>query len=63
VEQNFIFHVADHALCLSDSKQGKCKKPVARGGKAQVNSANSSWASVYVAVILALLSAALNLNK
>ena len=33
VEQQYIFHVMDHAMCLSDSKQGKCDKHVARGGK------------------------------
>ncbi|XP_048578225.1 alkaline phosphatase isoform X2 [Nematostella vectensis] len=32
VEQNYIFHVMDHALCLSDSKQGTCTRHVTRGG-------------------------------
>ena len=32
VEQQYIFHVMDHALCLSDSKQGTCDKHVTRGG-------------------------------
>lgn len=32
VEQQYIFHVMDHAMCLSDSKQGSCDKHVARGG-------------------------------
>lgn len=33
VEQNYVFHVMDHALCLSDSKQKSCEKHVNRGGK------------------------------
>jgi len=33
VEQQYIFHVMDHAMCLSESKQGSCDKHVARGGK------------------------------
>ncbi|KAL9969141.1 hypothetical protein ACROYT_G021316 [Oculina patagonica] len=33
VEQQYIFHVMDHAMCLSDSKQGTCDKHEARGGK------------------------------
>jgi len=37
VEQQYIFHVMDHALCLSDSKQGSCDKHVARGGPAKKN--------------------------
>ena len=32
VKQQYIFHVMDHALCLSDSKQGTCNKHVTRGG-------------------------------
>ena len=32
VEHLYIFHVMDHALCLSDSKQGTCDKHVTRGG-------------------------------
>ena len=32
VEQNYIFHVMDHALCLTESKQKFCTKPVDRGG-------------------------------
>ncbi|XP_028394024.1 alkaline phosphatase-like [Dendronephthya gigantea] len=34
VEQNYIFHVMDHALCLTESKQQNCTKPYARGGPA-----------------------------
>ena len=32
VEQQYIFHVMDHAMCLSESKQGSCNKHVTRGG-------------------------------
>ena len=32
VEHQYIFHVMDHALSLSDSKQGTCDKHVTRGG-------------------------------
>ena len=28
-----MFHVMDHALCLSESKQKSCEKHVNRGGK------------------------------
>lgn len=35
-EQPYVFHVMDHALCLSNSKQESCAKHVARGGKAPV---------------------------
>lgn len=35
-EQQYVFHVMDHALCLSNSKQESCAKHVARGGKAPV---------------------------
>lgn len=37
VEQQYIFHVMDHALCLSDSKQGSCVKHVSRGGPGKIN--------------------------
>ncbi|XP_031556598.1 alkaline phosphatase, tissue-nonspecific isozyme-like [Actinia tenebrosa] len=60
LEQNYVFHVMDHALCLSDSKQSKCNKPEARGGKPPVNSANSSCAFMNVGMLMALLSAAVN---
>ena len=32
VEQQYVFHVMDHALCLSESKQESCEKHVNRGG-------------------------------
>ena len=33
VEQQYVFHVMDYALCLSDSKQKSCEKHVNREGK------------------------------
>lgn len=33
VEQQYIFHVMDHALCLSDSKQDTCEQHSARRGE------------------------------
>ena len=33
VEQQYVFHVMDYALCLSESKQKSCEKHVNRGGK------------------------------
>ena len=30
VEQQYIFHVMDHAMCLSESKQGSCDQHPAR---------------------------------
>ena len=41
VEQQYIFHVMDHAMCLSESKQGSCDKHVARGGKRLTTSSKS----------------------
>ncbi|XP_020627403.1 alkaline phosphatase-like isoform X1 [Orbicella faveolata] len=32
VEQQYIFHVMDHAMCLSESKQGTCEQHPAREG-------------------------------
>lgn len=34
-----MFHVMDHALCLSDSKQKSCEKHVKRGGKPKTSGA------------------------
>ena len=31
-EQSYVFHVMDHALCLSSSKQKSCEKHVERRG-------------------------------
>ena len=33
VEQQYVFHVMDYALCLSESKQKSFEKHVNRGGK------------------------------
>ncbi|XP_048583897.1 alkaline phosphatase, tissue-nonspecific isozyme [Nematostella vectensis] len=63
VEQNYIFHVMDHALCLSQSKQSQCTKHEARGGPKPAGSGarglNSAvclllTASVYILVFCLL---------
>ena len=41
VEQQYIFHVMDHALCLSDSKQGTCDKHATRGGPVRSDSSET----------------------
>ena len=41
VEQQYIFHVMDHALCLSDSKQETCDKHVTRGGPVKSDSSKT----------------------
>ena len=41
VEQQYIFHVMDHALCLSDSKQETCDKHVTRGGPLKSDSSKT----------------------
>ena len=41
VEQQYIFHVMDHALCLSDSKQETCDKHVRRGGPVKSDSSET----------------------
>ncbi|KAK3717878.1 hypothetical protein QZH41_014878 [Actinostola sp. cb2023] len=56
VEQNFIFHVVDHALCLSDSKQSQCTKPVARGGKPVGSDGTKNWSSVGMILVFVLLT-------
>ena len=38
VEQQYVFHVMDYALCLSESKQKSCEKHVTRGGKLKAKS-------------------------
>ncbi|XP_067051461.1 alkaline phosphatase-like isoform X3 [Acropora muricata] len=55
VEQQYIFHVMDHALCLRDSKQGSCIKHVTRGGLAQRTSASSPGPSIQAAVVITSL--------
>ena len=63
VEQQYVFHVMDYALCLSDSKQKSCAKHVDRGGPNPRTTAGpaSSLAtpslatpSLYVLIIAAL---------
>ncbi|KAL9968703.1 hypothetical protein ACROYT_G020821 [Oculina patagonica] len=56
VEQQYVFHVMDHALCLSESKQKSCEKHVARGGKPKSKSGASrlSIPSLFVLLIAAL---------
>ncbi|KAJ7349556.1 hypothetical protein OS493_038580 [Desmophyllum pertusum] len=41
-EQQYVFHVLDHALCLSNSKQKSCDKHVKRRGKPR-NRAYRLW--------------------
>lgn len=41
VEQPYVFHVMDHALCLSESKQDTCDKHVSRGGPIPKSRGNS----------------------
>ena len=55
VEQQYIFHVMDHALCLRDSKQESCTKHVTRGGHAQRTSTSSPGPSIQAAVVITSL--------
>ena len=56
VEQQYIFHVMDHAMCLSESKQGSCDKHDARGGKRTTSSKSLlSLEKQLLAVSIALL--------
>lgn len=56
VEQQYVFHVMDFALCLSESKQKSCEKHVNRGGKPKSKSVASfaTSPSLYVLLIAAL---------
>lgn len=54
VEQQYTFHVMDHALCLSDSKQETCDKHVARGGKPKPKSSGDRLISSASSVALAI---------
>ncbi|CAB3997047.1 alkaline phosphatase-like isoform X1 [Paramuricea clavata] len=58
VEQNYIFHVMDHALCLTDSKQTFCTKPPARGGpKSAKKSASEKIGSrLYFMLVVSFLA-------
>ena len=58
-EQPYVFHVMDHALCLSSSKQKSCDKHVEREGvpkgTAHIPSAVSSGVLVVVAYWITLI--------
>ncbi|KAK3717864.1 hypothetical protein QZH41_004281 [Actinostola sp. cb2023] len=56
VEQNVIFHVVDRSLCLSDSKQSQCTKPVARGGKPVGSDGTKNWSSVGMILVFVLMA-------
>ena len=55
VEQQYVFHVMDYALCLSESKQKSCEKHVNRGGKPKSKSGSLSL-SVHSLYSLLLIS-------
>ena len=55
VEQQYIFHVMDHALCLSDSKKGLCQKHVTRGGPGKINKGVKSQGRIAVIYVLVVL--------
>ena len=57
-EQQYVFHVMDHALCLSDSKQKSCDKHVKRGRQLKNNANFSSASSMYLLLMSAYLIAA-----
>ncbi|XP_022781343.1 intestinal-type alkaline phosphatase-like [Stylophora pistillata] len=44
-EQQYVFHVMDHALCLSSSKQKTCRKHVVRGGEPLVTTGKPTASS------------------
>ncbi|XP_068755038.1 alkaline phosphatase-like [Montipora capricornis] len=56
VEQQYIFHVMDHAMCLSDSKKGLCNKHVTRGGPAVKSSCSTNQAALTILCALLMLS-------
>ena len=56
VEQQYVFHVMDYALCLSESKQKSCEKHVDRGGpnpKSMAGPSSLVAPSLYVLIIAA----------
>ena len=57
VEQQYVFHVMDYALCLSESKQKSCEKHVNREGKPKSKSGALplSVPSLYSLLLIALL--------
>ena len=56
VEQQYVFHVMDYALCLSESKQKSCEKHVNRGGKPTSKSGALSLSvhSLYSLLLIAI---------
>lgn len=56
-EQQYVFHVMDHALCLSSSKQKTCEKHVKRGGTFKSAAHISSPYSVLIILVTAFLKA------
>ena len=58
VEQQYVFHVMDYALCLSESKQKSCEKHVTRGGKPHSKSGTYTltvpWLYAFILLIAAL---------
>lgn len=59
VEQQYLFHVMDHALCLSGGKQKSCDKHIKRGGQVKNNDACFvSPSSMYPLLMSAVLLAA-----
>ncbi|XP_028407457.1 alkaline phosphatase-like [Dendronephthya gigantea] len=57
VEQNYIFHVMDHALCLTQSKQKFCTKPPVRGGPMKSASERSIFNAYFVFTTLLISQA------
>ena len=54
VEQQYVFHVMDYALCLSESKQKSCEKHVDRGGpnpKSMAAPSSLAAPTLYVLII------------
>ena len=57
VEQPYVFHVMDYALCLSESKQKSCVKHMDRGGpnpKSMAGPSSLATPSLYILLIAAL---------
>ena len=56
VEQQYVFHVMDYALCLSESKQKSCEKHVDRGGpnpRSMAGPSSLATPSLYVLITAA----------
>ena len=51
-EQQYIFHVIDHALCLSSSKQKSCDKHVKRKVAAKSTAYATFATSAYIHVLV-----------